>query len=81
MAEAYKINRTGLRTFSEGEWVLINPDDYDIIVERAGTGYATAKYRVIKNAPGLSSDELADICNPNNFGHRWEGDKLVVYTD
>lgn len=83
LKETYKINHTGLRAYKDGEWVLINPDDYDIIVEHAGHGYGTTQYRIIKNKPGLSDDELAEICDRGgyNFGHRREGGKLLVYID
>ena len=83
LTEQYKISFTGKRTRVNGEWVPINEDDYDVIVESLGSGYATHKYRIHKNGPRLSPDELVTICERGNynFGHRWEGNILVVYTD
>lgn len=78
----YRINKTGMQKWVRGEgWKWIDANDYDIIVERVGSGYATAYYEILKNSPGLSPEELADICDPCNFGYRIEGNKLVIYTD
>lgn len=64
----------------------LTPDtmnEYDIIVQCIGTGYAHKKYRVVKNGPGLSTEDLAIICDDGNlcFGYRTEGPIICVYTD
>lgn len=61
----------------------INQDEFDVIIECAGHGYAHTKYRVIKNAPKLSQKELALICDDGNlcFGYRTEGSLIVIHTD
>ena len=64
----------------------LTPDtmnDYDIIVQCISTGYAHKKYRVVKNAPGLSIEDLAVICDEGNlcFGYRTEGSIICIYTD
>lgn len=56
---------------------------FDVVVERAGVGYAHTKYRVVKNGPNLSTQDLAIICDQGNlcFGYRTEGSIICVYTD
>lgn len=56
---------------------------YDVVVVRTGSGYAHVKYRVLKNAPGLSMKDLAIICDRGNlcFGYRVEGGFICVHTD
>ena len=58
-------------------------DEYDVVVNCIGTGYGHKKYRVIKNGPGLSTQDLAIICDEGNlcFGYRTEGSIICVYTD
>lgn len=58
-------------------------EEYDIIIECVGTGYGHKKYRVAKNAPGLSAEDLAIICDQGNlcFGYRTEGKIICVHTD
>lgn len=59
-------------------------DDYDVIVQGIGSGYAHKKYRAIKNKPGLSTQQLAIICDRGNlcFGYRVEsGGVICVYID
>lgn len=60
-----------------------NPDDYDVIIQCIGTGYAHKKYRVVKNGPVLSTKDLAIICDGGNlcFGYRTEGNVICVHTD
>lgn len=60
-----------------------SPNDFDIIVSYVGAVYAGAKYRVIKNRPGLSALDMAIICDRGNlcFGYRAEGSTIIVYTD
>jgi hypothetical protein len=58
-------------------------DDWDVIIQPLGPGYAHAKYRIVKNAPNLTPQELAIICDEGNlcFGFRAEGGTIYVYTD
>ena len=60
-----------------------DPDNYDVIVERVGSGYAHTKYRVLLNKPKLSNQDIAIICDKGNlcFGYRREGSLICVYTD
>ena len=84
LKELYSISHIGLREYVNGKFELLNEDKYDVIVEPAGYGYGTAKYRILKNGPGLSDDELVEICERGgySFGHRWErGNTLVIYID
>ena len=67
----------------ERQWEDIDMDDYDIVIDNAGVGYAHAKYRIVKNNPNLSSHELALLCDGGNlcFGYRTEGNIIIVHTD
>lgn len=58
-------------------------ENYDVVVDYIGSGYAHQKYRVLKNAPGLSTLDLAVICDSGNlcFGYRTEGSIICVYID
>lgn len=58
-------------------------NEYDVVVERCGSGYAHTKYRVLSNKAGLSTKDLAIICDKGNlcFGYRTEGQIICVYTD
>ena len=58
-------------------------EEYDVVVESAGVGYAHNKYRVVKNAPRLSTKDLAIICDDGNlpFGYRVQGGLIYVHTD
>jgi hypothetical protein len=57
--------------------------EYDVVVASAGSGYAHIKYKVLRNAPGLSIKDLAIICDQGNlcFGYRTEGTLICVHTD
>ena len=48
-----------------------------------GYGYAHTKYKITRNDPGLSDEDLAIICDKGNlpFGFRREGNVICVYTD
>lgn len=61
----------------------VNLDDYDIVIDQTATGYAHNLYSVIKNAPKLSTAELALICDRGNlcFGHSIRGGSICIYTD
>lgn len=68
-----------------GSYGLTDADKekYDVIVDCIGTGYAHKRYRVVKNGPGISTEDLAIICDSGNlcFGYRTEGSIICVYTD
>lgn len=62
----------------------INANNFDIIINRLGSGYAHVKYKIIKNMPNLSKIELALLCDGGNicFGYDIEGsDIITIYTD
>ena len=77
LQEQYKIK--------QGTYGLTEADKetYDVIVGCVGTGYGHKKYRVVKNGPGLSTEDLAIICDSGNlcFSYRTEGSIICVYTD
>lgn len=79
-----------MRTYSElksqykiAHKSVSDPDNYDIIVERIRPAYAGVEYSIIKNAPGVSPNELAEICDRGayNFGFRIESNKITIYVD
>ena len=78
----YKIAHS-TKIYKDGRYIPINPDDYDIIVEALGPGYACSKYKIIKKPDDVTQDEIADICDRGgyNFGYRFEGNVCVIYTD
>lgn len=57
--------------------------DYDVVIKRLGTSYATVTYAVIKNTANLSTEDLAIICDSGNlcFGYRSLGNIITVYID
>lgn len=94
LCDTYKIRRStyGLlskedtegRTLQEVQLMLDAAiKQYDVVVERCGSVYAGAKYKVLRNAPNLNAKELAIICDQGNlcFGYRSEGGYIIVYTD
>lgn len=58
-------------------------EEYDVVVEYAGSGYAHQKYSVLRNVPNLNTKDLAIICDQGNlcFGYRTEGSLICVHTD
>lgn len=58
-------------------------EPYDVVVQRVSHGYASIKYRVLRNRPKLSSQDLAIICDRGNlcFGYYAAGSNITVYTD
>src|SRR5690625_6494023 len=48
-----------------------------------GPGYGHVKYKILSNPHKLTELELALICDEGNlcFGHRTEGDIIVIHTD
>jgi hypothetical protein len=94
LCETYKIRRgtygliskedTEGKTLKEVEAMLNEAiKQYDVVVERCGSVYAGAKYKVLRNEPKLSNRDLAIICDDGSlcFGYRTEGGYIVVYTD
>lgn len=77
LKETYKIRRSAHGLTND------QFNEYDVVVECCGHGYAHTKYRVLRNAPGLSTLDLAVICDDGNlcFGYRSEGSIICVYTD
>ena len=59
-----------------------NFSDYDVVIGRKA-GYAHALYRIHKNAPNLSTLELALLCDSGNlcFGYMMEGSDIRVSED
>ena len=84
LREKYRINTNGL-IFNEQlrKFEDANPDDFDVIIKGAGSGYACQHYNIIKNAPQLSNDELALICDGGNlcFGYRGGGSRITIHID
>lgn len=65
-------------------WVTtIQVDAFDVVLQFCGRGYANEQYRIIKNGPGLSDEDLAIICDRGNlpFGFRRQDDIIIVYID
>lgn len=63
--------------------VDVNFDDYDVVIGRKAC-YHHGEYKVLKNTPKLSIDELALICDGGNlcFGYRYEGNNcFYVFED
>ena len=79
--ETYK-ELIGKYKFKIGRPSEINMDDYDVVVSYS-VGYAHARYTVLKNAPNLTSREIALLCDDGNlcYGYRVEGSTICVYTD
>lgn len=84
LKDKYKIWSSGIKKYvGKGQYEPIDQDKYDVIYECVGTGYGTKRYRIHKNAPRLTKDELALICDGGNlcFGYRSSGNEITVYTD
>lgn len=73
LVQQYKITKS----------VTADVDNYDVVIERIGSGYGHTKYRVIKNKPMLPTLDLAIICDDGNlcFGYRTDDSIICVYTD
>lgn len=59
-----------------------NLADYDVVIGRKA-GYAHTLYKIRKNRPSLSNDELALLCDHGNlcFGYSMQGDMIRVSED
>ena len=71
------------KKYKISKYKIDNPDDYDVIIKFDQSGYASKTYEVIKNGPGLSTDELALICDSGNlcFGYNVKNNLIVIYID
>ena len=58
-------------------------NEFDVVVNSVGVGYAHHKYSVIKNTPGLPAKDLAIICDAGSlpFGFRVQDGLIYVHTD
>jgi len=84
LMDKYRVWSGGVKKYvGKGQYEPIDQDKYDVIYECVGTGYGTKRYRINKNAPRLTKDELALICDGGNlcFGYRSSGNEITVYTD
>lgn len=78
LREKYKVYRNDAN---------INPDvdlnDYDVVIGRKAK-YNSANYRILKNGPGLTTDELLLLCDGGNlcFGGKVNSStSLTVWED
>lgn len=80
--ETYRISHS-TKKFNEekGCWEDINFDDYDLVIDRRSKGRTSEEYVVLKNTTDLSHDEIADICDPDNFGYYRYGSVYEIYID
>lgn len=78
-----KEQRMTLSTAEQEKTKRLALEEYDVVVDYVRSGYAHQKYRVVKNKPGLSTRDLAIICDKGNlcFGYRTENGYICVYTD
>lgn len=77
----YKVYRNDIQMdLKDGESLKF--EDYDVVIGRK-PGYHHALYRVHKNAPGLSIEELALLCDHGNlcFGYSRQGELICVSED
>ena len=84
LKEKYKIWGSGLEKYvGKGEYEPIDQDKFDVIYKCIGTGYGHKTYKICKNAPELSKDALALICDQGNlcFGYSSVGNEITIYTD
>ncbi|PWU66550.1 hypothetical protein [Gracilibacillus dipsosauri] len=61
----------------------VNTDNFDVVIGRK-PGYAHAEYNIIRNGPGLSTEELLLICDGGNLcfgGRRLSSNRLRVSED
>lgn len=77
LKEKYKISITTL-----GSLYKVNQSAFDVVLTRKQC-YNSSKYRVFKNAPPLTTEELALICDGGNlcFGYTASGITITVFED
>lgn len=76
LIQKYKVYRGDVRE-------NLNFDNYDVIINRTAC-YLHGEYKVYKNTPNLSDDELALLCDEGNlcFGYSKMGSKgFYVFED
>lgn len=84
LCEKYRIARgTTYYDTKQEKMMPINKADFDVIVECVQYRHGSNVYSVIKNAPGLSDDELALICDDGSicFNYTKQGSRIVIFTD
>lgn len=69
------------RNRETGELETINLDNYDLVIKSGRFSHGWQEYEVIKNTTDLSDNEIADICDRNNFGYTRCGNLYRIYTD
>lgn len=81
LKEKYRVFRHDLK-INLVDGVDCNFDDYDVIIGRKA-GYHHALYRIYKNAPELSTPELALLCDSGNlcFGYMMDAGHIRVSED
>lgn len=81
MKNKYKIYRHDLK-MALVDGIDCDFSQYDIVIGRK-PGYHHALYTIYKNAPELSRDELALVCDCGNlcFGYTMEGGQFYVFED
>jgi hypothetical protein len=82
LKKKYKIYRHDLK-INLVDGIDVDFKDYDVVIGRKA-GYNHAEYHVYKNAPKLSIDELALICDSGNlcFGYSYQGNNnFYVFED
>lgn len=59
------------------------PDGTHTVIERTGSGYARATFRIIDNPHQIDAAHLAIFCDAGSlcFGYSASGDRIDVYTD
>lgn len=76
---------TSIRTWNPEthQDVPIDENNYDVIVNCVESGHYCKLYKVVKNVPGLSEQELALVCDEGNlcFGYDVRDGRIAVYTD
>lgn len=55
----------------ELEFNNLNPEDYDVIFERASNSAVTRSYNLYKYPEDISAEKVADMIEPFNFSADW----------
>lgn len=80
--KTYRISH-GTKEYNEAKecWEDINFDDYDLVIESRNQRGASQEYVVLKNTTDLSDADIANVCDPNNFGFYRMGKIYEIYID
>ena len=54
-------------------------ENYDVVIEQIGRGYGKTYYRILKNAPALSTLDLAVLCSRGNLMHGYRAMDSILY--